>query len=166
MGHNICALISRKPIDENIINKFQLAVAFEDEFAIVILEIDSIFYWSEKLNLSSDSLNEEIDWACELIFHFAKELKMSKYALIQTNYFAGIGTQSASLYENGTLTIENKSINDILKEIGVKATHLADEFDTLNLGEYRATEYYYWDNHNIADKKENMIAGRIPKDIS
>ena len=165
MGHNICALISRKPIDENIFMKYQLAVAFEDEFAIVILEIDSIFYWSQKLNLSSESLNEKIDWACQLVFYFAKELKMSKYALIQTDYFAGIGTQSASLYENGTLTIENKSIN-VLKEIGVKRTPLADEFDTLNLGKYRATEYYYWDNHNFADKKENMIAGRIPKDIS
>lgn len=164
MGHNICALISRKPIDENILMKYQLAVAFEDEFAIVILEIDSIFYWSQKLNLSSESLNEKIDWACELVFYFAKVLKMSKYALIQTDYFAGVGTQSASLYENGTLTIENKSIN-VLKEIGVKRTPLADEFDTLNLGKYRATEYYYWDNHNFADKKENMIAGRIPKDI-
>ena len=95
MGHNICALISRKPIDENILMKYQLAVAFEDEFAIVILEIDSIFYWSQKLNLSSESLNEKIDWACQLVFYFAKELKMSKYALIQTDYFAGVGTQSA-----------------------------------------------------------------------
>lgn len=166
MGHHLCALVSRKPIDENIIRKFQLAVAFEDEFAIVILDIDSISYWSQKLNLSSESLNEKIDWACELVFYFAKELKMEKYALIQTDYFAGIGEQSASLYENGNVTKENRSINDVLKEIGVKRTHLADEFDTLNLGSYRATEYYYWDNHNFADKKENMTAGRIPKDIS
>ena len=78
-----------------------------------------------------------------------------------------VGGKSYTLFllNNGSLTMENKSINDVLKEIDVKATHLADEFDTLNLGEYRATEYYYWHN-NIADKKENMIAGRIPKDIS
>ena len=166
MGHNICALISRKPIDENVIKKFQLAVAFEDEFAIVILEMDSIFYWSRKLNLSFESQNDKIDWACELVYHFANELGMERYAIIQTDYFAGIGEQSASLYKKGNLIIENKSINDVLKELGVKRKHFADEFDTLNLGEYRATEYYYWDNHNFADKKTNMIAGRIPKDSS
>jgi len=166
MGHNICALISRKSIDEIGVKKFQLAVAFEDDFVIVILEMESIFYWSQKLDLSIESRNEKIDWDCELVHYFAKELKMEKYALIQTDYFAGIGEQSASLYENGNLIIENKSINDVLKRLGVNKGHFADEFDTLNLGEYRTTEHYYWDNYNFADKKTNMIAGRIPKDIS
>jgi hypothetical protein len=163
MGHNICALISRNTIDENVIKKFQLAVAFEDEFAIVILDMDSIFYWSNKLNLSCKSLNDKIDWACELVFYFAKELKMDNYALIQTDYFAGIGEQYASFYENGNLIIENESINNVLKKLGVKRKNSFDEFDTLNLKEYHATENFYWDSYNFADKRSNMIAGRIPK---
>jgi hypothetical protein len=75
-----------------------------------------------------------------------------------------MGEQAASLYQNEKLILENKTINEVLKELGVIREHSKDEFDTINLGEYRATEYYYWDINNFADKKTNMIPGKIPKD--
>lgn len=163
MGHHICAIIGRKPVNEDAVRKYQLALAYEGDFAIIPLEQDSVWYWSEKLNLSTESQSEEIDWACELIFCFAKELGLEKYAIIQTDYFGGTGTQSASLYENGKILIADKYINDVLKELGVIKTGSKDEFDTINLGEYRDSEYYYWSTNNFADKMPNMIAGRIPE---
>jgi hypothetical protein len=166
MGHNICAIIGEKPINEDNVKKYQLAIAYEGNFAIVILERESIYYWGDKLNLSFESESNNIDWACELIFYFAKELGLKKYGIIQTDYFGGIGEQYASLYENGNILLNEKSINEILREIGVNKNSFKDEFDTLNLGEYRGTEQYYWETQNFADRKPNMIAGKIPKDFS
>lgn len=166
MGHAICALIGKKPINEDNAGKYQLAIAYEDNFAIVILERESIYYWGDKLNLSFESESSTIDWACELVFYFAKELGFEKYGIIQTDYFGGIGEQCASLYENGKIVVQEKSINEILCQIGVIKNSYKDEFDILNLGEYRSTEHYYWDTENFADRKPNMIAGKIPKDFS
>ncbi len=163
MGHQICALISKLPIDETKVRAYSLAVAFESEFAIVILDEDSIDYWEQELGLSSKSQSSKIEWACELVFHFAKELNMQQYALIQTDYFAGMGEQSASLYEDGKLILEHQTINAVLAKLGVERTLEKDEFDVLNLGEYHASENFYWDSHNFADLKDHMIAGRIPK---
>lgn len=165
MGHNICAIVGKCPIDEDKVKYYHLAVAYEENFAIVILEMDSIFYWSEKLNKSFESESENIDWACELVFFFANELGMETYAIIQTNYFAGIGDQYASLYKNGKPITSETSINDALQELGVVKGD-SDEFDTINLGKYRQSELYYWDTHNQAEGKPNMIAGKIPKDNS
>jgi hypothetical protein len=165
MGHQICAIIGKKPINEDTVKKYQLAIAYEDNFAIVILERESIYYWGDKLNLSFDSESDTIDWACELTFFFAKELGIEKYAIIQTDYFSGMGSQCASLYENGKAVIKEKDINEALHELGVSRTHEKDEFDMINLSEYRASEYYYWETSNFADKQSNMIAGKIPKDF-
>lgn len=166
MGHNICAIIGKKPIDENVLKKFQLAVAYENGYAIIILERESVWYWSEKLDLSCESESDSIEWASELIFYFAKELGLEKYAIIQTDYFGGIGTQSASLYENGKPIITEKSINEVLHILGVSRTQEKDEFEMINLQEYRDSEYYYWSTSNFAEGKTNMIAGRIPKNNS
>jgi len=166
MGHSICAIIGKRPVDEDNLKKYQLALAYEGDFAIVILDQDSVWYWAEKLQLNIQSQSENIEWACELSFHFAKELGLKKYAIIQTDYSGGTGAQSASLYEEGQLVMGDKPINDILRLIGVEKTKDKDEFDAINLGGYRDSEYYYWDSNNWADAKPNMIAGRIPKDNS
>jgi hypothetical protein len=162
MGHNIYAIIGRKPINENNLRKYQLALAYEGDFAIIILERDSMWYWSDKLGISDESQSENIEWACELSFFFAKELGLEKYAIIQTDYLGGIGSQFAALYENGKVLIADTSINNVLKALGVATTGSTDEFDTINLGQYRNSEYYYWDSNNFADKAPNMIAGKIP----
>lgn len=164
MGHNICAIVGRKPINEEKLKKYQLALAYEGDYAIIILEQDSIYYWGDKLNLSFHSASENIEWACEVTFHFAREVGLKIYGIIQTDYFAGLGEQCASLYEDGKVIIAERSIDDILCALGVIKTDSKDEFDTLNLGDYRHSEYYYWDTNNFAEIKGNMIAGRVPKE--
>ncbi len=163
MGHHICAIIGKKPVNEEAIRKYQLAAAFEGDYVIVILDQDSVWHWSEKLQLSSDSESEHIDFACELIFHFAKEIGFHKYGIIQTDYFGGVGSQCASLYEEGRVLIAEKMIDDILRELGVVRTKEKDEFDILNLGEYRSGDYYYWESLPENVKRPNVIYGRIPQ---
>ena len=163
MGHHICAIIGKKPVNEEAIRKYQLAAAFEGDYVILILDHESVWYWSEKLGLSSDSESEDIDFACELIFHFAKEIGFQQYGIIQTDYFGGVGSQCASLYDNGRLLIGEKMIDDILRELGVVRTKDKDEFDILNLSEYRSGDYYYWELMTGNLKSPNVIYGHIPK---
>ena len=161
MGHNICAIIGKNSISKDKIMEFGLAAAFEKEFAIIILDFDIVWELKSKYDLSVDSTSDYIEWDCELSHFIAREIGMEKYGIIQTDYFGGIGEQCASLYIEGIISISEKSINTILTELGVKCEGGLDEFDSINLGEYRQSEYYYWKDHNWADRKENMIAGQL-----
>ncbi|MDF3026650.1 MAG: hypothetical protein K0S23_957 [Fluviicola sp.] len=165
MGHHIDAIIGRKAeTNIDVIKKYQLAAAFEKEYTIIILFDDSMYHWSHILGCGIESESENLNWASPIVFQIAEEIGFEKYAIIQTNYFGGMGDQLASLYEHGTCLLKETEINHVLKELGVVTTGRNDEFDELNLGEYRAAEYYYWDENNFADERPNMIAGKVPED--
>lgn len=163
MGHNISAIIGDKNVDKEKIKEFGLAAAFEDNYAIIIFDFYAMIELGEILSKSSESESENLEWDCELTKFIAKEIGFDKFALIQTDYFGGFGEQYASFFENGQKLLNEVSINEALKKLGVERKGNQDEFDSLNLGEYRNSEYYYWDSGNWAEKKENMIAGRILK---
>lgn len=71
---------------------------------------------------------------------------------ISTNYFGGLGEQSAGLYKSkddgfdeikylsDEFDFTARPINDILKEYGLNKNPNMDEFDTINLGRYRTNE--------------------------
>ena len=71
--------------------------------------------------------------------HYAKISLLPRYAEVQTDYFGGCGEQYASV-KLGNSIMTCRSINDALRQIGVKAEEGMDEFDTVGLGKYRATE--------------------------
>jgi hypothetical protein len=122
----------------------------------------SIPFWADKLKISVQSLSEDMDWECDLIFHFAKELGFGKYGIIQTDYFGGSGTQRAALYENGERTLSNADINAVLKELGVEKHSGLDEFDTINLSNYRSADRYYFNvNQEVPILANNIIPGII-----
>jgi len=64
-------------------------------------------------------------------------------AYVETNYFGGVGTQSAILYADGKVKegpLQTKrigAINQVLHRLGVKRSLAKDEFDTLGLGSFR-----------------------------
>ncbi len=89
-----------------------------------------------------------------------KELSFyGKCAYIETDYFGGVGIQISEIWENGVrinkplisydgvekqeledvIVVEN-SINETLKNIGIKRHKGKDEFDTVRLGNYRSNE--------------------------
>ncbi len=64
-------------------------------------------------------------------------------ALISTDYFGGLGEQSAKLWLEGfQVEVKDKErpINEALKKLGVVAEMDLDEFDTIRLGYYRSIE--------------------------
>ena len=81
---------------------------------------------------------------------FAQALGISRFALINTEYFGGIGEQYATVYENGkrTLDVTSDGINQALSMIGVTRADGNDEFDSIGLGKYRRFDDHfekYWD---------------------
>ncbi|MBV1909351.1 MAG: hypothetical protein KUG78_08510 [Kangiellaceae bacterium] len=81
----------------------------------------------------------------------AKEIGLSEFAIICTDYFGGVGEQIAAVYQGDTQKFppSEDGISNALKEIGVKRSLFKDEFDTIGLGKYRN-----WDG--LFDKYEDL----------
>ena len=81
------------------------------------------------------------------IVHFWANLFFGiRYAIVETEYWGGIGDQAAALYEDMKL-IKHKSgsgsINKVLKALGAVKGSSYDEFDALGLGGYRNFSKYF-----------------------
>ena len=89
------------------------------------------------------------------IQRIAKELNISDFALVGTDYHAGIGNQAAKVYkqsiqiktegtpqDNG-FGLQGIDINSALHAIGVVKQKRLDEFDTLNLSKHRDFESHF-----------------------
>ena len=113
---------------------------------------------NEKINsvLENKENSEEIKWT-ELpegilttthipnVREFGKDKTIAK---ISTDYFGGNGHQEAKLFVNNKKEYDKSSefdwserpINTVLKKMGIKSKDGMDEFDTINLGNYRSNE--------------------------
>ena len=113
---------------------------------------------NEKINsvLENKEKSEEIKWA-ELpegilatthipnVREFGKDKTIAK---ISTDYFGGNGHQEAKLFVNNKKEYDKSSefdwterpINTVLKMMGVSKKDQKDEFDTINLSNYRSNE--------------------------
>jgi len=66
-------------------------------------------------------------------------------AYVETDYFGGVGKQSAAVWEQGRLTLPPATddmgpINSALRLLGVQRSFARDEFDTIGLGWKRNNE--------------------------
>jgi hypothetical protein len=138
MGHCISALIGKVPIDKNKAAQYDLPFFEKNGFVIVALDPSHADFWDEKLGYGYEKVSEILmDTKCT---HFlAKEIGLTEFAIIHTEYFGGVGEQFAASYQSETQTLapSEDGINKALKRIGVKRNLLKDEFDTIGLGEYR-----------------------------
>ena len=113
---------------------------------------------NEKINsvLENKENYEEIKWT-ELpegilatthisnVREFGKDKTIAK---ISTDYFGGWGIQEATLFVNNKKEYSKSSeqdmkltpINDVLKMMGVIKKGSSDEFDTINLSNFRSNE--------------------------
>lgn len=72
-------------------------------------------------------------------------IKGKMVAKIKTDYFGGMGSQSAKVFEDGEIIMSQDDefrfgcfpINSALKLLGVVGKNNLDEFDTVGLGDYR-----------------------------
>ena len=152
MGHQICALVAKVPINKESAKEFGLSVYEENGFAIVGIDSAHSDYWADKLGLQYNS-DSEIRLDCPVTHIMAKKVIIGEYALIETEYFGGAGNQKAGVFEEGEVRVNVQSgegaINECLRTIGVRAKHGSDEFDTINLAGYRSFEDEYEEYYDV-----------------
>lgn len=99
--------------------------------------------FSEKSDINWTEMNSDILATTHIpnIRDFGKDKTIIK---VVTDYFGGIGEQSAKLFINNKRILDLNSelgdsspINSVLKQIGIDRKDGLDEFDTIGLGNYR-----------------------------
>ena len=136
MGHYITAIITKEQFDHTVADKYDLPIFKENGYYIIALNESHSDFWAEKLSIVDDEDNEII-LDCGTTHYFCKTLDLNCYAVINTDYFGGIGAQKANVYRYGKRILNLVSINKALRNLGVIADRNKDEFDTLNLSKYR-----------------------------
>jgi hypothetical protein len=119
MGHSITAIVARAPINEAVAKSHGLPVIFEDAFVIVPLPIEYIW----ELGPDEDHGDEPTGLFNSQVPHqLARELGMASYAFIETNYFGGVGEQRACYRGADGKHLEDVTINEALRALGVQRT--------------------------------------------
>jgi hypothetical protein len=154
MGHQISAIITKLPIDMDAAAPFDLPVFIENGFAIIALDPEHVDYWQKQLHIP-DTYDEEIVLDCAITHYFAKHLGVSQYAIIETNYSGGTGTQVAVVYHHQQVIMPTTQggINAALVVLGVQRSTTIDEFDTIRLGKYR-NFWGYFEKYRGTSQKE------------
>ncbi len=151
MGHRVTAIIARGPANLEAAEEYDLPVMeLKQGFELVHLDIWHRTYWEQKIK--TESLREytfsegRMRLDDELTHYWARRLFEGKpYALIETDYFGGIGTQAAAVYEEGCvkMSTEEGGINKALRVLGVEAQEELDEFDSVELNRHRESSDYF-----------------------
>ncbi|MFC4062946.1 hypothetical protein ACFOWE_32090 [Planomonospora corallina] len=147
MGHHICALVVAGRVDTERARSMGLRAELVHD-GIGVFPIDHYFsaYWAAirgsgtRLDLPGDLPATFPGEAvlCDLVREVTGTDE-PRFAIIQTEYFAGAGGQWAAAFAGERrLTGDRASINEALAALGVRAAAPADEFDTIGLGRFRS----------------------------
>jgi hypothetical protein len=144
MGHCISGIVIPGAVDPELAATFDAKIVDSlDGFTLIALEDDYVDAWAERLNIPG-TYDETPLLNCHVVHHIANEVGGRRpFAIIETDYFGGQGSQSAAVY-HGDLELmapDNAGfigvINEALRLLGVPRSTPLDEFDTLGLGNYR-----------------------------
>lgn len=163
MIEQISALVGQLPINEQKINDYGLAVSFEGDYAVVILDEEFMFYWGMKLKLSwmADGEIRQLSHDCELALHFAKEIGLTTFAIVESDYYnRGF---HGSFYDKGEPVVIDGSGYEVLSLLGVQLKDGINEFYQLNLDKYRGTEWWYSEYGRTFQWHTRKIHGFVPK---
>lgn len=146
MGHSITAIIVKGEFNTVKAEAFDL-IGEDLGFGLTLFHIDH--YWSafwqfslktngqlEIVNINSIVFPAEISIA-EIVKNITGNL-LAKFAIIQTNYFGGIGNQYANVFDGlGNADKTVGTINQALKYLGVMSMNGLDEFEMVGLNKIR-----------------------------
>lgn len=145
MPHIIKAFIGKNEIVEKLANDWLTdRIALPQDFSMVFLTED-LFEKITELADTENDLNNQLECftlaIAEILAHYSFNASL---AYIETEYSGGLGGQGGVLYEQGKTSIpptwEEGIINKILSQMGVYQLGEDDEFDSVNLGNYRRME--------------------------
>lgn len=163
MGHIIQACIGDAAIINEVrrlLNDSQITVEELPQQYFLLYVTDSLY----KVTYKDSDLENEVEpfeyLNGSLKSFFEKVSLAGDLVYIETEYFGGVGSQAAGLFHDGNLNavcfsdgsgidinipyperLLDEPINQSLRAIGVKRKQNNDEFDTLNLSNYRHMPY-------------------------
>lgn len=150
MGHSITAIVIRGPADPAALETYDLRPVALGQ-GLTLLHIDHYYsaYWQARLGLR-DFLSAPPDAPCifpleGVLVTIAAALTgraAPLFALIQTDYFGGAGSQWAMAYEGARALPGDGMINAALRHLGVRRRAGIDRFDAVGLGEHRSPPDY------------------------
>jgi hypothetical protein len=143
VGHYISAAILHGKFDQESAAAFSLhPIQLSEELTLFPLHDSYVDAVAEKLAIQEQFLDGPL-LNTGTVHHLMNAIAVEPlFAIIETNYCGGIGSQSAVVYR-GKLEIMaperdvEGSINRALKQLGVKRSLRNDEFDTIGLGNFR-----------------------------
>jgi len=161
MGHNITAIILKDDFDKSVAESFGL-FGKELPFSLTLFHIDhyQTACWQFELKTVGQletSITDSFIFPTEIaISEVVKSISKDEkplYAIIQTDYFGGIGNQYASIYQYKENIDKNaKTINQVLVHLGVKRKEEFDEFDTIGLDKIRSQPDIFDKYEDLADE--------------
>lgn len=146
MGHHISALVSTDAILKEKAEAFDLPVFQESGVTIFGLNPHHSDYWAEKTGIGFGDGSTGMILDCPITHFFAKEIGLSLYILLETNYSGGVGDQSAGMFKQGLLLESSNghnAINKMLRSLGLVAESGFDEFESAGLSKYRSFDRYF-----------------------
>ncbi len=160
MGHNLHAIIGRREFVSDFAEGWVPSelILLHQEFALVPMTVGLFKNIDELANLeAADPFDgfERLSAGVEFVLrHFSGK---GAIGYIETDYFGGVGTQSAIAWSrsqvlngpfltttswDGTRIVTTPqgegAINRVLSDLGVRAVAGRDRFDSLELGKFRA----------------------------
>ncbi|OJJ15713.1 hypothetical protein BKI52_38170 [marine bacterium AO1-C] len=152
MGHAITAIILKGNYDKELALTFDLK-GVKLGFDLQMFFIDHYYSacWQEMLksdgyleiNENSGHILFPNEVAIAEIVQSITQTRFAQFSIIVTDYFGGVGTQYAQVYQGQNLV--SKTIDDIngaLQWLGVVPRKGMDAFDTVGLSEYRSNPDY------------------------
>ena len=161
MTHSIKAIISKDSILTSFSKKGMPTQCIElpQNFSLLKLTDELLDEIDVLVDSETSALYEEFYYlSSSLDKILIEESRNKKLAYIETDYFGGVGSQAAILYENGLVALEPlktkdewnsvteayiqipngvRAINFVLNRMGVVCQGKLDEFDSIQLGQHR-----------------------------
>lgn len=154
MGHAISAIVFAGDADSAAVAEYD-AKLFDclDGYSLVALESSYVDAWAERLDISGPYADIPVLNFC-VVHHIADALASGRpFAIIETDYFGGRGTQAAAVYHGDSEILAPKrarsgAINEALRALGVDRGEHYDEFEAFGLTTtrgWRSTFESYWE---------------------
>jgi hypothetical protein len=142
MGHHISAALLKGLFDTKIARDFRLTPrALPQDVTLFPLHYLYSDHWTERLGLEGPHADHPLLDGPVVHYLMKRIVNQPFFAVVETNYFGGLGTQSAAVYHGDLVvmppTLGRGTINQALRHLGVQPQKGADEFDTVGLGNYR-----------------------------
>jgi hypothetical protein len=151
MSYTLSAFIAELNVLHAVSEQYppMITVPLKQGFGLIPMtsQVAQYFEYESKKDVGQD----EFYWLSPyMTLIAAKASTLGKIAYIEAEFFGGAGHQASILWGNGAvlfgplwaerLPISEMPINRVLRLMGVRVENSLDEFATLELGVYRATD--------------------------